>query len=147
MRICLVVSGLNGNGGMEQHIADLAGGLSREFEVHVIADYSFTDQFVVGVTHHKVPFTRSRFSPRLLYAVTKALRKIVPDLVHAHGAKAARVLSIVNITRRIPSVLTIHNNNPTQRLCAKFDRVIAVSPKINSQIQQPSVTTILNGRG
>ena len=146
-RICLVVSGPNEYGGIERHVVDLANGLSQRFEVHVIADSSFAGHFDAEVVLHEVPFTRSRFSPRLLLSVSKVLRTVAPNLVHVHGAKAARILTLVGRKRRTPRVLTVHNTNPIQRLCEKFDRVITVTSSINSLIVHPLVVTILNGRG
>lgn len=147
MRICLVVSGRNELGGVERHLVDLANGLSQEFEVHVIADFSFSDQFNSAVWLHPVPFTLSRFSPRLLVAVSRAIKGISPDLIHAHGNKAARVLTLIDRQHTVPRILTVHNTKPVQQLCERFDRIITVTTQIKSQIQHPSVTTILNGRG
>lgn len=147
LRICLVISGRNDRGGVERHVIDLANGCSERSEVHVIADSSFVGHFDDRVVLHPVAFTLSRFSPRLLLTIGRIINSVGPDLVHAHGQKAARVLTIVDFNHRFPRVLTVHNAKPNPHLCAKFNRVITVTRSIASQIPHPTPITIPNGRG
>lgn len=143
--ICLVISGPNDGGGIERHVRDLAHGLARNHSVHVLAHRSLRSLFDSSVQFHQVEFTRWRFDVRFLTQCASQIRRIGPSVVHAHGRKAARVVSILRNFLAAPCILTVHNLKSDNRLYKKFDCVIAVSKLVAQGIKHPRLFTIHNG--
>ncbi|MCY3885157.1 MAG: glycosyltransferase family 4 protein [Gammaproteobacteria bacterium] len=143
--ICLVVSGPNEGGGIERHVRDLADGLARNHSVHVLAHRSLRSLFDSSVQFHPIEFTRWRFDIRFLIQCARQIRRIQPSVVHAHGRKAARVVSILRNFLASPCILTVHNLKSDSQLYKKFDCVIAVSKLVAQGIEHPKLFTIHNG--
>ena len=143
--ICLVVSGRNEGGGIERHVCDLAHGLARNHIIHILAHDSFRSLFDSSVQYHQVAFTSWRFDVWFLLQFALQIRRIRPSIVHAHGRKAARVVSMSRRFFTAPCVLTVHNLRQHDRLYGKFDSVIAVSDVVAQGIKHPRVFKVLNG--
>lgn len=143
--ICLVVSGPNEGGGIERHIRDLAHGLAKNHIVHVLAHDSFRSMFDSSVRYHQVAFTSWRYDVWFLLQFALKIRKIRPNIIHAHGRKAARVVSMSRRFFDGPCVLTVHNLRQHDRLYGNFDSVIAVSDVVAEGIDHPRVFKVLNG--
>ena len=94
MRVVYVLGTAGGTwGGMERHTLDLAGALTDEHEVHVLADAGYRERIPAAVQFHPVAMARSRRHPLLWWQLRQTLRDLQPDVVHAQGAKAAQLLS------------------------------------------------------
>ena len=146
LTICFAVSGPNTGGGIERHVRDLAHGLAREqCKVTILAHDSYACLFDNTVEFREIRFDRWRYSPFLLSEFTKHVRAITPKVVHAHGRKAAEVVSRTRHRFSSTCILTVHNLNIKSQLCEKFDSIIAVSPAVARKIEHPRVRTILNG--
>ena len=145
--ICHVISGLNEGGGIERHVRDLTGDLSKSLRISVLADPSMAPLFQPDVEFWAVNYRRSRINPLLMLELWKVIRAISPDCIHVHGRKAARLIGLLNRFLRLPTVITIHNLSPSSSVCKRFDAVIGVSAQITEGISHPCKFTIYNGRG
>ena len=146
LKICFAISGPNTGGGIERHVRDLARGLVRDqCTVVILAHKSYACLFDGSIEFREIHFDRWRFSPFLLSEFTKQVRSINPTILHAHGRKAARVVSFTRRRYSSRCILTVHNLNIKPRLYKKFDSIIAVSPAVAKEIEHPQVRTILNG--
>ena len=145
--ICLVVSGLNEGGGIERHVRDLAVGLAPQHRVSVIAHESYRSLFPEPVEFHEINFLTWRFNPLFLLNFCITVRKLNPDILHAHGRKAARVILSTRVATQSKRVLTVHNTSNISRLAKLFDAVIAVSPIVAAPLDHPNKFIIFNGNG
>ncbi|MFH4234114.1 glycosyltransferase, partial [Acinetobacter baumannii] len=66
----------------------------------------------------------------LLYSLFKEIRKIAPDVVHAQGGKASKILSFLLPFLKVPSVATIHGMKNNMRSYRHFNEVITVSQAV-----------------
>lgn len=146
LKICFAISGPNTGGGIERHARDLAHGLVRnQCTVVVLAHESYACLFDSSIEFREIRFDRWRYSPFLLTEFTKQVLSINPAIVHAHGRKAARVVSFTRYRYSSRCILTVHNLNIKPQLYKNFDSIIAVSPAVAKEIEHPQVRTILNG--
>jgi len=131
-------------GGMEKHVADLAEALtSLGHEVHIIAHPDYRSHFPFA-EFHPCPMKLSRNNPWLRWCVSRILKRVSPDIAHAHGNKAALILG------RLPhqtwqTVGTIHGSKSNLRPFLLLDKVIAVSGSIYEDLSHPSRHLIYNG--
>ncbi|OLB65957.1 MAG: glycosyltransferase [Actinobacteria bacterium 13_2_20CM_2_72_6] len=104
-RVALVLA--SSTGGIGQHVASLARGLSRRgFEVTVIGPGATGDRFdFTGATFHALPVSAG---PRVVPGLSRALAGLRPDVVHAHGLRAGLVAGMAR-PAGVPFVVTWHN--------------------------------------
>lgn len=146
LRVCFAISGPNTRGGIERHVYDLSKGLvGASTEVFVLAHESYADWFPKAIQYCPVSFDRWRFDPRLLDEVVKNIRKVRPSIVHAHGRKAAQVVSLVRNQVSSRRILTVHNTNIKAKYYRHFHEVIAVSSTVAATIEHPRLFVIPNG--
>lgn len=135
-------------GGLEKHTFELCRSLSSKIEVHLFLDkhYQGQEKFLSNVHCHYFDFSKSRLSFGLLFSLYKTIKLLQPDLIHAQGGKAAKLLSILSYFINIPTVATIHGMKNNISGYKRFDQVIAVSQKIVDKISPyRSVALIYNG--
>jgi glycosyltransferase involved in cell wall biosynthesis len=132
-------------GGLERHTLDLCGELAKRHEVHLIADPGFLPQKPEGVHFHPIDFRQSRWNPFLYLQISRYIREIQPDLVHAQAGKAAMIWS--NLRWRFPHIPCLgtqhldHNIKPYRRL----DHMITVSSFLASRHPAGRATVVHNG--
>ncbi len=61
-----------------------------------------------GFDVRELDLMRSRFSPSLAYALRRNILSTKPDIVHAHGTRAAFYCSLTGLSGRLPVVYTAH---------------------------------------
>ena len=146
LSVCFAISGLNTGGGIERHVRDLAHGLvNSNIRVTILAHESYKCLFDHSVGFRTVRFDRWRYSPFLLREFTEQVLTVNPSIVHAHGRKAAQVVSLTRDKFPSRCILTVHNLNIKPHLYENFDTIIAVSPAVARKVDHPQVQTILNG--
>lgn len=146
LSVCFAISGLNTGGGIERHVRDLAHGLAQvDCQVTILAHESFKSLFENSIEFLIIRFDQWRYSPFLLREFAKQILAINPNIVHAHGRKAAQVVSLTRNKYPSKCILTVHNLNIKSHLYENFDTVIAVSPAVARKVDHPCVHTILNG--
>jgi glycosyltransferase involved in cell wall biosynthesis len=151
VRVVYVLGTAGGTwGGMERHTLDLAGALTDEHEVHVLADAGYRERIPAGVQFHTVAMARSRRHPLLWWQLRQTLRDLQPDVVHAQGAKAAQLLSAhAHGLSRLGAICvgTVHGTKSGHRAYASLDGVIVVSSDIAAQVNHGNKQVIANGVG
>ena len=145
IRICLVVSGPNTEGGIERHLRDLSSGLSDLHDVHVVAHHSFEPLFAPSVSFHNFPFTKWRFNVLMYFQLIRKLKQLKPSIVHVHGRKAAVLVGRVKRFVNAPCVLTLHNLSSASRIVRKFEAVIAVSRLVAEGVSHSNLHVVHNG--
>lgn len=131
MRIVEIVTRADDLGGAEVHVRDLAAALAaRGHEVLVLAggDGVFTRELErAGVPCLPIPHLVKQISPagdlRALGELISTLRRIRPDIVAAHTAKAGFLGRLAAATLRIPAVFTPHGWAITDRISPAQGRI------------------------
>jgi glycosyltransferase involved in cell wall biosynthesis len=149
VKIAYLIGTSNGNvGGMERHVLELAAALSERHDVTLIADPAYADAIPDGVRFAPLNLSRSRRHPLLWFQLRRLLQRLKTDLIHAHGAKAA---SLVSSHRRRLKALntafigTVHGTKSAHRTYRHCDGVIAVSEAIAAHTGHPRTQVIHNG--
>ena len=110
-RVLLVAAGSSTTGGGEKHVADLVRGLPKAgFDVAVVCpgggDLGDLARGL-GLPVCNEPID-SGFSPERLRAVRAAIIAAAPDVVHAHGSRAAAFARLADPQARRRVVYTVH---------------------------------------
>lgn len=135
-----------GWGGMEKHVFDLALELARRrHSVHVIAHRNYQARFPAEVQFHPLPVECSRFNPRIHFALRQCLRRIKPDVLHAHGNKAAQLVGQAPPGLASLRVGTVHGIKKSHKAFLRQDAVIAVSPRVFENLDHGNKHLIYNG--
>ncbi|MDO3723215.1 glycosyltransferase [Marinobacter sp. chi1] len=133
-------------GGMERHTVDLAKGMAeRGHTVHVLGHKSYHDHFPPPVTFHRQPVQLGRKNPWLQWTITRCLRDISPDIVHAQGSKAADLVSRSRLSLSTLRLGTVHGIKSNHRAFQHLDAVIAVSQPIFLVLEHPRKRLVPNG--
>lgn len=144
MKICHFIASSK-FGGAERVVVNLCNELSKNEEVHLIAFGS--GEHLIGlslrVRLHVIPEAK-RYNPLALYRLFRLIARIDPDIVHAHGAKATRMVHSLRLLLRMPYVATKHNTRKG-RIFEKVPFVIAVSKRVRDTIGHDRVALIYNG--
>ncbi len=131
-------------GGMEKHTAELADGLARRgHDIHVLGHPAYRDHFGPHIHYHPLPVHLGRHHPLLRWRLQRLLRSLRPDICHAQGNKAIRLLR-----RPAPGtglVGTVHGIKRRHPGLARMDRVIAISKPVLDSLRHPQTTLIHNG--
>ena len=102
------------DGGAAQHVLDLAGGLTdRGWSVHLCSPAGWLPEAAAGVADgvHTAPFVRQPnpvADARVLRAIAGLIRRLRPDLVHAHSSKAGVLARTAARRHGVPTVFTPH---------------------------------------
>ncbi len=113
-RVLIVVTNAD-LAGAPSHVRDLVNGLRQRYEISVAFGEDgpikalFSSQ---GIDVHLLPGLASRISPladiRATKALTKLVRQLKPDLIHAHSSKAGLIARLAGLISRVPVVFTVH---------------------------------------
>ncbi len=142
----LLASTGGGMGGMENHVMGLCRGLSPDFDVHVLTDFPYASRCPPGVSFHGADFTRSRWNPFLYRDTARCIRDLAPDIIHAHGGKAAQLLRRIRpLIPRSCTIATVHGTKTRIDDYDAMDGVIAVSAQIAGRFAPGRVRVIANG--
>lgn len=145
MKLALVMAG-DEEGGLEKHVVELANGLAaRGHQVSVMAHRKYADRFSKAVTVLPVNLARGRRNLIALWQLWSALRRSGATVVHAHGSKAAALVSTLLPFLSMASVATLHSRKKNVRMFQRFQRVIAVSRISTLNLDHPGVRVVHNG--
>jgi len=135
-------------GGLEKHTFQLCAELSAKQEVHLFLDLNYRNA-IPQLEHlhcHYFDFSKGRMNISLLYSLFKEIKKIAPDIVHAQGGKASKMLSFLLPFLRVPSVATIHGMKNNMRSYRHFNEVITVSQAVADKVSEyRPVHVVYNG--
>ena len=136
-------------GGMELQAAQQAEELSKipHTEVSIVAADCFEKIISPNVFHYSLNMHRSRRNLFLLAALLKNIKNFSPDIIHAHGHKAASLLSTLKpcINQQAMLVATAHNVKRNNKVLIKMDEVFVVSKGIAKAISPIHSHVVLNG--
>lgn len=150
IRVCHIVTGVAA-GGLQKHVVDLATSQAcAGCIVSVIAPSEITVSLPSNIRSMVFRPERSRHNPLALLEIARHLRRIQPDVVHAHAGKASamsRTAIRLARLRRSALVATIHNQKKSLSPYRNADVVIAVSDSTAKQFRAhfPPVRVVHNG--
>ncbi|DAB40319.1 MAG TPA: lipopolysaccharide biosynthesis protein [Sulfurovum sp. UBA12169] len=135
-----------GRGGLESIFSDLCLALSAHVKLHVIV---FKDSDVLSTLDNRVQIHllssySSRFNPLLYFELFLLLKKIKPDLVHTHGAKATEIMYHLSQILFFKQIATKHNARKGN-IFNKIKYVTAVSMDVAKSIASDHVKIVYNG--
>ena len=132
-------------GGMERQVALLTESIAGSIKAAVIADPSYAGLFdVPGIQFLPLNFKRSRHNPFLLWDLARIVRQFNPEIIHAHGHKAAALCA--SLKRKFPALIciaTAHGTKRNNKVMAKMDAVIAVSQGV-ADAMKPLASTVIH---
>ena len=161
-------------GGAQTHVLSLASTMRPEFDVAVATgEEGFLTETCreQGIAVYVLPHLQRQVSPpadaRAFWEIRQLLRRLQPDLIHAHTSKAGFLGRLAGHTLGIPTIYTVHSwlfgtavlsrvwgllGAPCERLASNWcERLIAVSEEgarvaLKHRIAPPAkVVTIHNG--
>ncbi|TCM68137.1 glycosyltransferase involved in cell wall biosynthesis [Acinetobacter calcoaceticus] len=138
-----------GIGGLESHCFNLCRELAAKgIEVHLLADQSYLSmqESLPQVQMHAFDFSKSRWNPFLLYQLYQCIKTIQPNLIHAQGGKASKIMAFLSSFIKQPTVATVHGMKNHLGDYKRFSAVIAVSGHVADKFKGlRSVDLIHNG--
>jgi glycosyltransferase involved in cell wall biosynthesis len=134
-------------GGMERQVALLAGSMATgSTKAAVIADPSYANLFTqAGAQFLPLNLKRSRYNPFLLWDLANTVRQFQPNIIHAHGHKAAALCA--RLKRKLAEtrfVATVHGTKRHNAALQNMDAIIAVSQGVADALQPLPATVIHN---
>jgi glycosyltransferase involved in cell wall biosynthesis len=172
MKILYVIT-RSERGGGQVHVADLLAGLRSRHELGLVTGETgfLTDRAAaLGIPTHVVRWLRQPIAPlhdvASVAALCRLIRRIRPDVIHAHTSKAGMVARLAGTVMHVPVVFTAHTWSftegpsglrrrvciPVERICGRLSaRVITVSEANRDLaadlgvVANDRMTTIWNG--
>ena len=101
-------------GGGTTHVLQLIEQLGRDWqgEVHLVSQsgsYALERAAALGIEGHGLDFMEGgRFNPRTWRGLRRLIRELEPDLIHAHGARAALPITAARAGSGPPLVYSVH---------------------------------------
>ena len=125
---------------------DLVNALASDIEVALIAPRgaSLTEIVDKRVAAFEYGSRNTRANPFLHWELYRLFKKINPDIVHTHFAKASEIFNFLNKALGIRHVATKHNPRKG-RIYNKLEHVIAVSKGVADSVRHDNVKIIYNG--
>ena len=148
MKIVQILAMEGSWGGIENHTFELSKELAKNHEVHLILGIKYQEKMehVENLHYHYLDFTRSRWNLFLLIELNNIIKFINPDIVHAQGGKASKIISFLSNFLKTPTVATIHGMKSNIKDYLNFKKVIAVSKKAAQKLEKyRPVHIIYNG--
>jgi len=149
MRIVQLITGSADFGGAQAHVRDLAMGIrAHGHECLVITgppDGLFSEQLrTQGIGVHILPHLRKALHPTndllALVELVAQLRKLKPDLVAAHTAKAGFLGRLVCAFLGIPCVFTPHGWSIVDRASGKINQTFKVLERLGGRLGAGVIT-------
>lgn len=148
LHIVHVVAGVV-EGGLSKHLGDLTRAqLAMGDRVSVIARPELRGALPEGAGFFEARLNLGRRDPRALLALSRALRRLAPDVIAAHASKATQMLALcrrLKLAPEAPIVATLHSVKRGVRAYEAMDGVIAVSPGAAELIARAPVSIVPNG--
>lgn len=144
MKVCHFVASVGLGRG--DAFVDLANAESEKAEIYVVAPKGAKFGGSLGEKVQLVEYQSSnrRFNPWLYWELYCLFKRIDPNIVHTHFAKASEVFNFLNKTLYIPHVATKHNPRKGN-IFNRLRNVVAVSEGVARSIRHENVEIIYNG--
>lgn len=148
MHIAHVIAGV-AEGGLRRHVIDLTLAQAETgHRVSVIAQADLLAALDERVARRKARLHLGRRNPLALLALSRMLRELSPDVIHAHASKAARMVRSVRLLpslSRVPSVATAHGLKADPKPYRGHNALIAVSSAAAARLARADAHVIPNG--
>jgi glycosyltransferase involved in cell wall biosynthesis len=144
MKVCHFVASVGLGRG--DACVDLVNALAPEIDAALVAPRGarFIDVVDKRVGAFEYGSRNTRANPFLHRELYRLFRKINPDIVHTHFAKASEIFFILNKALGIRHVATKHNPRKG-RIYNRLEHVIAVSKGVAESVRHDNVKVIYNG--
>ena len=136
----------HGWGGAEKSFVELCNGLSQNLQIEVLLfqKNEVEERLDPNIKIHRLFSHSDRHNPFLYIEARKLIKKIKPDIVHTHGAKASEIIYHLSKFVYLKHVAT--KRNPRKgSIFNKIDHVIAISEDVVRSISKEGVQLIYNG--
>jgi len=133
-------------GGAEKSFAELCNELSESMQIEVILfeENKIEERLNPSIKVYKLSSDSSRYNPFLYLEVLHIIKKVNPDIIHTHSAKASEI--IYNVHKFFSAKHVATKRNPRKgRIFNKIDHVTAVSKDVVRSIDKQNVELIYNG--
>lgn len=148
MKIIQFMASSGGVGGLEQHTFNLVNELAEKHEMYLCIDKKYQEYQLIypKIKFYFLDFSKSRWNLFLLWSLRNIINDVQPDIIHAQGGKAVKIISFMQIFFSIPTVATIHGVKNNIKDYLNYTRVIAVSNKAGEKVANyRQVDIIYNG--
>lgn len=145
MRVCQFLAS-GDTGGLSKHLVDITNGLSGSHEILVIAPESMRNLLTKDVVFCSVDFSSGIMATTFsLLRMFRFLKQTDPDVLCAHGSKAAKILSYLKPYIRAACIGTIHWIEKRKKYFERLDGVIGVSDAALDGLNLKTSRVIYNG--
>jgi glycosyltransferase involved in cell wall biosynthesis len=146
MKVIQIMAG-NEEGGLENHFVALCNALVKHVDVIVVAHKKYEKRFNKKVVFIPLDLSKSRRNIRILLKLVHIIRKMSPDIVHAHADKAVSMVGTLRywFPKRTRCIATLHSEKKHLNKYKKCDFIIGVSQKVVKYIDTIPTKVIYNG--
>ena len=133
-------------GGAEKSFAELCNELSKSIQIEVVLfkENKIEERLNENIKIYRLSSGSSRHNPFLYFEVLNLIKKINPDIIHTHSAKASEIIYTLNKFVSVKQVAT--KRNPRKgSIFNKIDYVTAISKDVVRSINREGVELIYNG--
>lgn len=97
--------------GTEKVCVDLCNEMSKKNEVILLSNKDITQYLSKNVKFIEFDFEKNRYNPFFLYKTAKLIKKISPDIIHAHNTKVIEIIHNCRffLIKKIPLIATKHD--------------------------------------
>ena len=133
-------------GGAEDSFVNICNELAKSHEIIVLLTKNnrIHKKINTNVKVHILSSQPNRYNPFLFLELLWLIRKISPDIIHTHSAKATQLIYFLHSLLPCPYVGTKHNSRKG-KIFNKITNATAVSKKVAETIHAKYVKVIYNG--
>lgn len=135
-----------GWGGAEKSFVELSNELSHKIDIEVLLfeENKVEERLNPNIKVHKLSSNSNRHNPFLYLELLKQIKKVNPDIIHTHSAKASEI--IYHLNKFIPLKQVATKRNPRKgSVFNKINHVTAISQDVARSISKENVEIIYNG--
>lgn len=136
----------NGWGGAEKSFVELCNELSKHIQIEVILfkKNQIEERLSPKIKIHKIVSASGRRNPFMYVELFNLIKKVNPDIIHTHSAKASEIIYRLGKFMSVKQVAT--KRNPRKgKIFNKIDHVTAISEDVANSIYKDDVEIIYNG--
>jgi len=135
-----------GWGGAEKSFVELCNELSHIIQIEVVLfeDNKVEERLDQKIIIHRLSAGSGRHNPFLYLEFIKLIKKVNPDIIHTHSAKASEI--IYNLNKFVPlKQVATKRNSRKGKIFHKLKNVTAISVEVAKTIDNNNVHIIQNG--
>jgi len=135
-----------GWGGAEKSFVELCNELSESIQIEVVLfkENEIEERLNKNIKIYRLSSGSGRHNPFLYFEFLNLIKKLNPDIVHTHSAKASEIIYNLNKFVSLKQVAT--KRNPRKgSIFNKIDHVTAISKDVAKSISGEDVEIIYNG--